>query len=387
VFHLRTLFIGVVALGAVLAAAYVLSETGGARGQQQAVQPAAAVPLVTVATVERDAASSFLRGIGTVEPIRSVAVGSRVDGELMRVAFTEGDDVHAGDLLFEIDPRPFKASLAQAQAQLTQNEAELQNAKLDLARYDELLKKGNVSRQTYDTQRARVRQLEAAIEADHAAVDAAKLNLEFTQIRAPISGRTGSVALKEGNLIRTAQNQVLVTITQIEPINLTFSLPQEQLPRIRARDAEAVERLPVVALSADNTTRIETGHLVFIDNRVDPATGTIQLKAQFKNAERKLWPGQFANAQLEIERRENGVLADARAVQTGPNGYFAYVLRNDETVEVRSLQVAQIEAGRALIDAGLTPGERVVVEGQLKLKPGARVRITAPQVSQAPVAP
>jgi membrane fusion protein, multidrug efflux system len=374
-------------LVAAAAGAMVLAGYGifAARSSEpkEAAREAPASPEVVIAKVEEKPSSIYLRAIGTVEPIRSVAVASRVDGEIVSMAFTEGQDVQEGDLLFLIDQRPYRAALDQAEAQHAQNVANLDNARLDLKRYEELVPRGNVSRQTYDTQLAKVRQLEAALEGDRAAIETARLNLSYTEIRAPVTGRTGAAALKEGTLIRSTAAQTLVTVTQMEPIEVTFTLPQQKLEAVRRREAKTPGDVRVVAVKPDNLATIEEGRLVFIDNRVAANTGTIQLKARFENAGRKLWPGEFVNARLEIERREAGIVADARAVQTGPRGYFAYVVRDDDTVEARPVKVAQVEGGAALIDEGLKPGERVVVQGQLKLKPDLKVRIAAPEVAQA----
>jgi membrane fusion protein, multidrug efflux system len=322
----------------------------------------------------------YVQGLGTVQAYNSVTVRSRVDGQLMQAFFTEGQDVNQGERLFQIDPRPFETALAQATAAKQKDEAQLVSAKADLERFSRLLKGGFQTQQSYDSQRALVAQVEAAIEADDAAIDAARLNLNYADIRAPIDGRTGARLIDPGNLIRASDGTALVTITQLKPIFVDFSVPQDRLGEIlRSRKSGP---LAVEALSAESGKVMARGQLSLVDNQVDTTTGTIHLKATYDNADEQLWPGQFVNMRLILSIRKNAVTAPATAVQQGPNGYYAYVIRPDETVERRDVRVEGFQDGRAIIAAGMAPGQRIVVDGQYRLTAGAKVR--ASQTPQPP---
>ena len=345
----------------------------------------ASVPVVADVARSQDV-PIYLAGIGTVQAFNTVTIRTRVDGQVDKVAFTEGQDVKAGDLLAQIDPRPLQAQLEQAQAQKASHEAQLADAKLDLQRFSSLEKRGAASGQSVDTQRALVAQLEANIQADQAAIDAATVQLGYTTIAAPISGRTGVRLVDQGNIVHATDQTGLVVLTQIEPISLVFSLPEDALPDV-AR-AMAKDSLKVLAFSRDGKTQLGDGTLALIDNQIDQTTGTIRLKATFPNKDHALWPGQFVNARLYLSVRHDGITVPAAVVQRGPQGTYAYVIKPDSTVEMRPIAVAQLRDGVALVDAGLRAGERVVVDGQYKLRPGARVdtggdksatAITAPQ--------
>jgi membrane fusion protein, multidrug efflux system len=345
----------------------------------------ASVPVVADVARSQDV-PIYLAGIGTVQAFNTVTIRTRVDGQVDKVAFTEGQDVKAGDLLAQIDPRPLQAQLEQAQAQKASHEAQLADAKLDLQRFSSLEKRGAATGQSVDTQRALVAQLEANIQADQAAIDAATVQLGYTTIAAPISGRTGVRLVDQGNIVHATDQTGLVVLTQIEPISLVFSLPEDALPDV-AR-AMAKDSLKVLAFSRDGKTQLGDGTLALIDNQIDQTTGTIRLKATFPNKDHALWPGQFVNARLYLSVRRDGITVPAAVVQRGPQGTYAYVIKPDSTVEMRPIAVAQLRDGVALVDAGLRAGERVVVDGQYKLRPGARVdtggdksatAITAPQ--------
>ncbi len=329
-----------------------------------------------IGTVEQKDFPIYLDGLGTVQAYNTVTVRSRVDGQLTRLGFQEGQDVKAGDPIAQIDPDPFRTQVAQAEAKKSQDEAQLENARVDLRRNADLLKDKIVSQEVYDTQKALVNQLEAAVKADEAAIDNAKVQLAYTTINAPIEGRTGLRMVDTGNIIRSGDSNGIVVLTQLHPIYVVFTLPEQYLGQIRAHQSGP---MTVLAVDRDNTTVLDQGKLDVIDNQIDTTTGTIRFKASFKNADLKLWPGQFVNVRLLLSVRTNGIVVPASVVQRGPDGAYAFVVSDQMKVEMARLQVAQIEQGQALIENGLEPGQRVVVDGQYKLQPGATV-----QASQAP---
>jgi len=331
-----------------------------------------AVPVIAQAVKPQDV-PIYLTGIGTVQAFNTVTIRTRVDGQIDKVAFVEGQDVKAGDLLAQIDPRPFQAQLEQAQAQKASHEAQLGDAKIDLQRFTNLAQRGAATEQSVDTQKALVAQLEANIQADQAAIDNATVQLGYTAITAPISGRTGIRLVDQGNIVHATDQTGLVLLTQIEPISLVFSLPEDALPDVA--HAMAQGSLKVVAFSRDDKTELAEGTLALIDNEIDQTTGTIRLKATFPNKDHALWPGQFVNAHLYLTVRHDGLTVPAAVVQRGPQGTYAYVIKPDSTVEMRPIAVAQLRDGIALIDSGLSAGERVVVDGQYKLRPGTRVEV------------
>jgi membrane fusion protein, multidrug efflux system len=334
--------------------------------------PALAVPVVEGIVATRDV-PIYLDGLGTVQAFNTVTVRARVDGQLMKVAFTEGQDVKAGDLLVELDPAPYQAALDQAVARKAQDAAQLNNARLDLQRYADLLKTDSITQQIYDTQKALMAQLEATVKADQAAADSARVNLNYTTIRSPINGRVGIRQVDEGNIVHASDANGLVVVTQLHPISVVFTLPEQSLPRLQQYQTPGAD-FAVLAVSRDNTNLLDHGTLAVIDNQIDTSTGTIKLKAIFPNENLRLWPGQFVNTRLLLTTRKNRPVVPASVVQRGPDGAFAFVIQRDQTVAMRSLNVAQIEGGTALIESGLGPGERVVVDGQYKLQPGSQVK-------------
>jgi len=337
-----------------------------------------AVPVVMGTVAEKDV-PIYLEGLGTAQAFNTVTVRARVDGQLQRVAFVEGQDVKAGDLLAQIDPDPFRTALEQAAAKKGQDDALLTNARVDLARYAELLGNEGVTQQVYDTQKALVNQLEAVVKADQATVENAKVQLAYTTIISPIDGRTGMRLIDQGNLVRASESGVLVVIAQLRPISVVFTLPQQTL-RVIHQASVAGQDLKVVAVERDNTTVLGEGKVAVIDNQIDTSTGTIKVKATFPNEDLSLWPGQFVNARLLVTVRKNSAVVPASVIQRGPESAFAFVIVEDPehpgslTVVDRKVKVAQIEQGEALIEDGLRPGERVVVDGQYKLQRGSRVR-------------
>jgi len=339
----------------------------------EAPPPAAAqgVP-VTAGTVALADVPVVLNAIGTVQAFNMVTIKSRVDGQITKVEFTEGQEIAAGAPLIQIDPRPFQTALEQAQATKEKDEAQLASAQQDLARWAELLPQGVKSRQTYDQQKALVAQLQAALKADQAQIDNATINLGFTDIRSPISGRLGARLVDAGNMVRATDAAGLVTVAQLKPIFVSFTVPQENANKVRERQGKAP--LDVLAYGHDNTTLLAKGELTLIDNAIDQATGTIRLKATFANNDERLWPGEFVNVRLILNMRKGVPTVPAQTVQEGPTGNYAYVIKDDNTVERRAVEVTAVQDGVAVIAKGLSAGEKVVVEGQYRLTAGARVR-------------
>jgi multidrug efflux system membrane fusion protein len=329
------------------------------------------VPVV-LAVVEARDVPVHLNGLGNVQGLNTVTIRSRVDGHLERVSFTEGQDVKAGEVLAQIDPRPFQAVLDQALARRKQNESLLANAKRDLEREVSLLAEKVSAAQKVDTQRALVEQLEATLKADDAAIEAARVQLGYATIRSPIDGRAGIRLLDEGNVVRAQDPGGLVVVTQLRPLSVLFTVSEQHAHSIRA--AAQKSALSVVALGRDNVSRLAEGVLSVIDNQIDSTTGTLRLKATFANENLELWPGQFVNVRLRLEVRQGATVVPSQVVQRGPAGPFAFVVAAENSVQMRPLQVGRIEDGLALIESGLEPGERVVLDGHYRLQPGSRIR-------------
>ncbi len=328
---------------------------------------------VAVAPVSRQDVPVELTATGTVEPLQTVAVASQIGGTLRSVNFTEGQNVERGQVLFEIDPRPFVASLHQAEAVLARDRAQLESAKQDAARYAQLVTKDYVTAQQYDQIKANAAALEGTVGADQAAVENARLSLQYATIRAPISGRAGGLLVKPGNLVR-ANGQTLVTINQIDPILVRFAVPASRLPTIRQH---AETTMQVRAQPLGDSSEVSVGTLSFIDNAVDSTTGTILLKGHFANPDGRLWPGEFVNVALQLYTDANVITVPAAAVVQGQEGTYVFVVTPELTAKQQTVQVARTAGGLAIINAGLSPGDRVVTDGQLRLTTGARVQIKA----------
>lgn len=336
----------------------------------------AGVPVTTIVPRRQDVPVT-LRTIGTVQAFQSVIVRARVDGTLDRVLFTEGQTVKAGDLLAELDPRPYRAVLEQAVAKRASDEATLANARSDLQRYSELAQTQAASRQRLELQRATQAQAEAAVQGSEAAISAAAINLSFTRITAPIDGRVGLRAVDAGNFIRAADpnGPGLVTLTQVHPIALIFTLPQDQLPALQA--AIRREKPAVIANSSDDKVRLSEGKVMTVDNVIDATTGTIRVKAQFANDDDRLWPGQFVNVRVRIDTRRDALTIPSEAVQRGPAGLFVYVVKPDQTAAQLPIEVAQDDGQLAVVSSGLVGTEAVVLTGQSRLTNGAQTVATA----------
>jgi multidrug efflux system membrane fusion protein len=352
--------------------------TGGGR-HGGAGGPGGPVPVVA-GKVEQKDVPIFLDGLGTVQAFNTVTVRPRVDGELTQVLFREGQDVKTGDLLAVIDPRPYQAALDQAVAKKAQDEAQLGNAQVVLKRNTDLLARKVLDQQTFDTSKFTVDQFQGTVQADQAAIENAKTQVDYTQIKSPIDGRIGIRLVDVGNVVHATDTSGIVVITQLQPISVVFTLPEQSLQAI-LNQGGAHGGLPVSALDRGNTTALDQGSLTVVDNEIDQTTGTVKLKATFPNNDLKLWPGKFVNARLVLTTRKNATVIPSSVVQRGPQGTYAYVIKPDKSVEMRPIKIAQTEASLALVDNGLQPGEEVVVDGQYKLQPGAHVELTIPHAS------
>jgi multidrug efflux system membrane fusion protein len=339
---------------------------GGKGGGQSA--------MVSVAAARTGDIPIYLNGLGSVTPLNTITVKTRLDGELTRVTFKEGQLVRHGDLLAEIDPRPYQVQLAQAQAQLARDQAQLNNSKVDLARYQYLSNSGVIPKQQLDTQVASVSQYEAVIKVDEAQIDNAKLQLTYCSITAPISGRLGLRQVDPGNIVHASDPNGLVVITQIQPIAVVFPIPEDSLSSVLQR-WKAGQRLPAEAYDRSGQTKLVAGRLLTMDNQIDQATGTNRLKAVFENRENALFPNQFVNIRLLVETKKNKVLIPAVAIQRGPRGAFVYVVKPDNTVEARPVTVGVMEGNDAAVDSGIAANEQVVVDGVDRLQTGSKVQI------------
>jgi multidrug efflux system membrane fusion protein len=337
---------------------------------------AAAVPAIPVVgqAAQKGNLPIYLTGLGAVTAFNTVTIRTRVDGELMRVAFEEGQIVQSGDLLAEIDPRPFQVQLTQAEGQMERDQAVLVNARIDLARYEVLYAQNAIPQQQLETQRSTVRQFEAAVKTDQGVIDNAKLQLIYARITSPITGRIGLRLVDVGNIVHATDTNGLAVITQLQPINVIFSISQDYIPQVMKK-LRAGQQMRVEAYDRDLQTRIASGSLETIDNQVDVTTGTVRFKAVFANKDNALFPNQFVNARLLIDVRRGVILVPTAAVQRGPESVFVYVITPDSTVEVRNVVLGPIEGDLASIDQGLSEGEIVVTQGVDKLQPGARVML------------
>jgi len=371
--YFQSLFIGI--LGLLLLTIF----SSGCSNEKQGKPASAPIPVIVGAATQKTVPVQ-LRAIGNVQAYSTVTVKSKVGGELVRVHFTEGQDVKKGDHIFTIDPRPYEAALKQAEANLGRDMAQAKNAQEDARRYEFLIQKGVVARQQYDKFRTDADALEATVLADRAAVENAKIQLGYCSIHSPIDGRTGSLIVQQGNIIK-AEDINLVVINQIIPINVAFSIPEQFLPEIKKYMASG--KLHVEALIPMNEARPERGVITFIDNAVDSSTGTIRLKGTFANREKDLWPGQFVNVVLTLTTEPNAIVIPSQAVQTGQEGQYVFVVKQDLTVESRPVVAGRTVNNETVIQKGLQVNEKVVTDGQLRLYPGAKVEIKISDSSKA----
>ncbi len=357
----------------------------------KAAAPSAPVVPVVAASVEQKDVPIRVHAIGAVEAYSTVAVKTQITGELTGVYFKEGDDVRKGQLIFTLDKRPFEAEVNRTQSNLAKDEAAAANARVQQKRYEALMRAGVVSKEQYDQLESTAQAADAAVAADKAAVENAKVQLIYCSIYSPINGRTGNLILHQGNMIKANDVPVLVNINQVEPIYVTFTVPQQYLAEVKqyARSGNLPVQVVIPGVTAKNMTASDTrgpitGKLSFIDNQVDSATGTIKLKGIFPNSDRRLWPGQFVDAYLTLKTQANALVIPSQAVQNGQQGTFVFVIKDDSTVEARPVTVSDTEQqGQVIVQKGLAAGERIVTDGQLRLVPGAKVQIKQAAMPQA----
>jgi multidrug efflux system membrane fusion protein len=383
----KKVVIPVVLLTALVAASGLLYFTHVRPLEKAAAAPAPppAVPIVAGTVAQHDV-PIYLSGVGTVIAYNTDVVRAQIQGQIVSINFTEGQTVHAGDLLAQIDPRPYQALIDQYTGNLERDQAQLINSQANLTRYTQLGDKGWATPQLIETQKAQVGQLQAAIKADQALIDAAKVQLSFTRLTSPIDGVVGIRQIDVGNIISPSSANGLVVVTQINPISLIFTLPETVLPKIQQQQQKTNSPLEVLAYSQDDTVQLDQGVLGLVNNEILQTTGSIQLKANFANKTHRLWPGELVNARLLVDTRRNGLTVAASAVQQGPSGAYVYVVDPNNTVASRPVKVAQISGGQALIDSGLKANEQVVVDGQYKLQPGTRVTMLHGQAAQEAIA-
>src|ERR1700730_2386899 len=355
-----------------------LAAHGMKRPVPAAVTPPA-IPIVAGTVAQHDV-PIYLRGVGTVIAYNTVVVRSQIQGQTVSINFTQGQAVHTGDLLAQIDPRPYQAQLDQVTATRDRDKAQLANAQANLKRYSTLGNQGWATPQLVETQQAQVQQLQAAIKGDEALIEAAQTQLSYTRLTSPIDGVTGIRQIDIGNIIHPTDPNGLVVVTQLQPISVIFTLPETELAQIQVQLAKGP--LTVEAYNQDDTIKLDEGKLDFIDNEILQTTGSVRFRADFPNPAHRLWPGELINVRLLIDTRHNGLTVSAPAVQQGPQGAYVYVIGSDSKVEARPVKVAEVSGGQALIDSGLTANEKVVVDGQYKLQPGARVTILTGQAAE-----
>ena len=372
----RTLLIGAAA-AVVLVAGWLWLKPKAKDGNKG--PPAVAVD---VATVTAQDVPVYAEGLGTVQAFYTVQVTARVDGQIEKVGFTEGQDVKKGALLAQIDARPFQAALEGAVATRDKDKATLANAHLDMDRYQLLAPEDLASKQTVDTQKALIAQLGAQIKGDEAAIDSARTQLDYTTIRSPIDGRTGIRQVDPGNIVHGANSTNIVVVTQLEPISVIFSLPEEQFAQVSA----ALHRgpVPVMALSRDRNEQLDQGTLELIDNQIDQTTGTLRLKATLPNKERHLWPGQFVNMQVLTQTQHQALTIPESALERGPDGLYAYLVGADSKVSVAQLTAGVTHDGRVVVAKGLKEGDQVVTSNQYRVQPGSRIKVNPPRDAKAP---
>lgn len=372
----KKLFSGIFALAIIAAAVFLVLQVN--RGSRAAPQKSVPVVPVTTAAVVAKTVPVRLYAVGNVEQYTTVAVKARVDGELISTHFREGDEVRQGSVLFEIDPRPFLASLKQAQANRLRDKALLEHATQQEVRYKDLLSKNFISPDAYEQVRTNAETAAATVSADEAAIESAKLSVEYCTIRSPVTGYAGRIQIQQGNLVRANDTNPMVTINQVVPIYVSFSVPEQNTADIRKYQADG--ELKVAAGFANSPRAAAVGKLSFIDNSADATTGTIKLKAEFPNADKALWPGQFVNVTLTLHEEKDAIVTPSASVQSGPAGQYVFVVKPDSTVDLRSIKVARAEGDDTVVTTGLQPGEQVVTVGQVRLAPGTKVSVgkTAP---------
>jgi len=372
-------YVGVAAAAALI---YVLMSRGG-KGAAAAAKAgkgqAFTVPVAT-ATSRTGDLGVYITGLGTVTPLATVTVHSRVDGQIMNIAFREGQLVKEGDLLAEVDPRPFQVQLMQAEGQQAKDEAALKNAQIDLERYKVLMEQDAIPRQQLDTQVATVDQDEAALKSDKAQIESAKLNLVYSRITAPVSGVVGLRLVDVGNIIHATDPNGIVVITQLQPITVVFTIPADRLPAVQ-QQTRGGHQLAVDAYDRDMKNKLATGSLLAVDNQIDQTTGTVKIKGLFSNTDNRLFPNQFVNARLLVDTLRGTVLVPTAAIQRSPQSTYVYVVKTDSTVEMRTVDLQLTEGDDTAISKGLAAGETVVVDGVDKLQQGTKVAVSAPGAS------
>jgi membrane fusion protein, multidrug efflux system len=352
--------------------AFLCSCSSAADSKQQKAQAAGPRAVsVAIAQVQKQDVPVYLSGLGAVTAFNTANIKSRVDGQIMKVNFREGQYVHRGELLIEIDVRPYQVQLDQMQAQLFRDQASLRDAKLNLDRYTALIPSGSIAQQQVDTQKATVDQLEGTVRNDQAQVDSAKLNITYSRITAPFDGRIGLRQVDVGNIVHASDTNPMLILTQLQPIAVIFTLPEDVLPSVSQHMKQGT--LQVDAFSRDDQTKLASGKLLTIDNQIDPTTGTAKLKAVFDNKDNQLWPNQFVNADLLLETRKNATVLPTAAILRGPQGTFVYAVNSDKTVEDRVVTVSLTQGNTTVISNGVNPGDTVVTDGQDKLQKGSRI--------------
>ena len=367
----KKVFSGIILLAVVAAMVFLIFQANrGSRAETQKSTPA--VPVTTAAVVTKTVPVR-LYAIGNVEPYTTVAVKARVDGQLVSVRFKEGDEVRQDSVLFEIDPRPFAASLKQAQANLLKDKALLDRASQQEKRYKDLLAKNFISPDAYEQVRTNAETAAATVSADEAAIENARLSLEYCTIRAPVTGYAGRIQIQQGNLVKANDTNSMVTINQVVPIYTSFSVPEQNIADVRRYQADG--ELKVAVSFANSVHPPVAGRLSFIDNAADATTGTIKLKAEFPNTDKALWPGQFVNVVLTLHEQKDAIVTPSAAVQSGPTGQYVFVVKPDSTVELRNIKIARAEGDDTVVASGLQAGDQVVIVGQLRLAPGTKVNV------------